>query len=364
MEEKIQTLLNEFSSSPAFAKLEENSLYPVSHSDGTKSWFAFSVDRESACATLEMYLGEKALGSRLAFLSLSGSSGLREKLEAYHSLDCLLLSWMTGDAAGFQLTRLLPQRTERQADAQEKRYLLEALSAAMDSPAPALLPGTAEPPAYPAGVCTDPLLRSKIGKCPCSDIVWGAEIYLHVEPEMNGDTEEGGFYPYALTIAEEKSGTVYASCIAKAYNEYNEDFLQLFCALAEKEGKPGCLVTVDDRTEAFFRPLCEIFGIPLERRSESPGLSAARERYEEFFLGGTGEETEEADPGDDWDDDGDDSGWDSLNEMILAMSDNPAFLQRMDTELLTGLVQDMRDGLLDDSRMDGLLAELRRRESE
>ena len=338
--------------------LREGCLYPFTLSNGCSGLFEVMLFAPDSWALLA-YPGEEAVQSLLQANAGAKASEL-ERLEAAHSVDGLALAM---DGEELTLTRLTPRRVIREMNGEERAQMGEIVAAALSQPA-AVKPPRKKKQSFPAGECPNEVLCRMLPNCPVNGEKWVAHIFLHLQP-VAFDGPEPPFYPFTLMLLEERSGLMFSTTVSSRPDEYEEAFLSAFADVVKQRGRPKGLIAVNGRTEAFFKPLCSLFGIGFEKRSSSPTLRQALESYEEYFSR-LGEEDAEPEPEaadtEEYDDTLDDAeGWNALNESLLQLVENPDTIGRLSTELLLGLLADMESGELRRELEGTIRAELRRR---
>ncbi len=353
MDEKIKAL-EELLRTRAF---REGAYYPFTLCDGTEGYFElmlFDVGSWALCA----YAGEEAVQQYLC-TAVNESATDAERLEAVHSMDSLLLS-VSGEEVS--LTRYEPRRIPRDMNKQEQSRMEEILSAALSAPKAAKLPGKRKR-TYPAGECQNELTARKMKTVERNGQKWLAHIFLHVgaiEPEEGGEP----FFPYMLMLLEEKSGLMLTAGISSTPENYNEGFLTMLADAIAEHGKPKAIISVNERSRDYFKPLCASLGIEFEKRSSSPTLRKAMEDYLRLF--GEQEETEPADesgPAElpEAEQTEDEAGWNEIDSILLRLVSDPTALPQLSTELLLNLLTDMENGDMDSSLVDVIREELRKR---
>lgn len=354
MDEKLENLLQRIREAD---RLWEGKYYPVTLSDGAMGFFEVIIPDEDEWY-LTAYVGEEAVQTLVRSISVEPVTDM-EIREIAKLMDCYILS-LNHDA--FTMRRHEPRRSLRELNKEEKDIVFEILSKAVTASEPAKLPKKKKF-SFPAFQSGNELTLRKIRNAPCNGKKWLAHICLHVEEIV---PEDGGelFCPYMLMLMDEQSGTILSTGITESFEDYDESFLDLFAQAVEAQGRPKKLITVSERSRDFFKPFCAKLGIEFEKRSNSPVLRDALDSFYRYFTeGDTFDEDDLEDIFDeDYEEDAYDPVWDEVDAALLGMVADPAMLPRMSTELLTNLLDDMAEGLLDDGLAGVIVQELKKRE--
>jgi len=141
------------------------------------------------------------------------------------------------------------------------------------------------PIVYPSPEIHDDLALARLARSAKRGGEWACDIFLHVEPMTNEETEadeepeSAPFYAFLLIILDPKTGMILSLQKADDPEDYTEIFTRAALACAQSQGKPSRVLVCNERTRAFFGKISAQLRAELVYKKRIPCLEEALDEF-------------------------------------------------------------------------------------